>query len=102
LNIDQLLADLAQNQIQVYLDGDRLRYRAPEGAITDDVRVVIGANRAAIIDWLQGSNPPQPPCQGKCAGCDRRNWKDHPPKDGRILTTCGRCDHFIGYRPTNP
>jgi hypothetical protein len=99
LNIEQLLADLAHSQVAIYLDGDRLRYRAPEGALTDDVRAAISTHRAAIINWLRGSVPSKPPCSGKCVACDRRNWEDHPPKDGRILTTCSRCGHFVGYRP---
>ena len=99
MNIDQLLADLAHSQIVLYRDGDRLRYRAPEGALTDDMRAAISTHRAAIIDWLRDGVASKPPCSGKCVGCDRRNWEDHPPKDGRILTTCSRCGDFIGYRP---
>ena len=99
MTLDQLLAALAQEQIVIYMDGDRLRYRAPEGALTDDIRAAISTHRAAIIDWLRVSVPSKSPCSGKCVGCDRRNWEDHPPKDGRILTTCSRCGHFIGFRP---
>jgi len=98
LNIDQLLADLAHSQVVIYLDGDRLCYRAPEGALTDDMRAAISKHRTAIIDRLRGSLPSKTPCSGKCVACDRHDWKDHPSKDGRILTTCSRCGHFIGYR----
>ena len=98
MNVEQLLTDLAHSQVMIHLDGDRLRYRAPEGALTDDMRAAISNHRAALIEWLRSSIPPKAPCSGKCVTCDRRNWEDHPPKDGRILTTCGRCGDFIGYR----
>ncbi len=101
MNIEQLLADLARNQVVIHLDGDRLRYRAPEGAITDDMRAVICEHRLAIIDQLQGSVPSHTTCSGKCVTCDTRDWQDHPPKRGRILTTCKRCGRFIGYRPAS-
>ena len=102
MTLDQLLADLTQNQIQVYLDEDQLRYRAPEGALTVDMRVAIGEHRMAIIERLRGNAPAKPPCLGKCSTCGPKNWIDEPPKDGRIRTVCGRCGHFIVYRPENP
>jgi hypothetical protein len=101
VNIEQLLADLGRKQVVLSLDGGSLRYRAPEGTLTEDMRIAIGMHRGAIIDWLRGSASSEMPCQGNCVLCDWRNWEDHPPKDGRIRTTCNRCGHFIGYRPEN-
>jgi len=102
MTLDQLLADLNQNQIEVFLDGDGLRYRAPAGALTVDMRVAIGKHRVAIIERLRGNSPTKPPCSGKCIACSPKNWIDEPAKDGRIRTVCGQCGHFIGYRPENP
>ena len=65
MTLDQLLADLSQNQIEVFLDGDRLRYRAPEGVLTVDMRVAISEHRVAIIERLRGNAPTKPPCSGK-------------------------------------
>ena len=101
MNIEQLLADLGRKRVVLALDGDRLRYRAPEGALTDDMRSAIATHRVEISDWLRRSARSELPCLGNCVNCDPRNWEDHPPKDGKIRTTCNRCGHFIGYRPEN-
>jgi len=101
VTIDQLLADLAHNQIALFLDGDRLRYRAPQDALAADVRAAISEHRMAIIERLRGGAPPTPPRPAKCIFCDRKHWVDEPPKYGRIRTVCGKCGRFIGYRPEN-
>jgi len=102
MTLDQLLVDLAHNQVVIFMDGDRLRYRAPEGVLTADMRMAIGEHRGAIINRLQGNLPLTSPCSGNCNNCNRQNWVDEPAKDGRIRTVCGRCGHFIGYRSENP
>jgi hypothetical protein len=30
---------------------------------------------------------------------DETFWKDHPPENGMVRTTCKKCGGFVGYRP---
>lgn len=97
MSVDDLLRRLAARSVELYLAGDRLRYRAPEGALDTGLRNEIAAHRSAIIEHLQLAASPGGGRQ-RCGNCDRRNWVDEPPKDGRIRTTCRKCGGFIGYR----
>ena len=98
MTAEQLLADLARSEITLFLEDDRLRYRAPEGALTRERRAAIAEHRAQIIERLRGHRVPRTPV-AKCIHCDRQDWVDDPPKDDRIRTTCGKCGRFIGFRP---
>jgi hypothetical protein len=44
---------LRANGVRLWLDGDRLRYSAPRGMITRELREAVAANRAEIIRQLQ-------------------------------------------------
>jgi len=101
MNVDVLLHTLVDHEVELYLDEDRLRYRAPAGALTSELRGDIADHRLAIIEHLRaGTTATAAPRH--CTNCDRRDWVDAPPKDGRIRTTCGKCGRFIGYRPAEP
>ncbi len=98
MSIDELFACLADRGVQLYLDGERLRFKAPVGALTRPLRDGITTHRTTIIERIKsGVSVPK-----RCSYCDWRNWIDEPPKDGRIRTTCGKCGKFIGYRPHGP
>lgn len=99
MKVDNLLQQLADLGVNLYLEGDRLRFRAPEGALTPDIRAAIGARRTMIINQLQGRSPAGG--RPRCIYCNWRNWVDELPKNGRIRTTCGDCGRFIGYRPAD-
>lgn len=51
------LVRLAASGVRLWLDGDRLRYSAPRGALTRKLREVVTANRAEIIRQLQDKPP---------------------------------------------
>ena len=68
------------------------------GSMTPDLRGEISAQRSAIIDHLRAAAATDA-VGTRCTICDRRDWVDAPPKDGRIRTVCGKCGRFIGYRP---
>jgi hypothetical protein len=99
MTLDQLLADLAGRQITLSLDGDGLRYRAPEGALTPELRAVIAEHRAAIVERLRYAANGATVQSPECVTCDRQYWVDEPHNNGRIRTICGKCGRFIGFRP---
>jgi len=100
MTVDALLADLSGRGIVLFVEADRLRFRAPAGALTPELSAVISENRGAIIERLRASTPlAASPLRQRCQICDRKNWVDDPPHDGRIRTTCRLCGSFIGFRP---
>lgn len=59
--VDSLLAELAGHAIQLRLDGDALRYTAPPGALTADLRARLQAAKPAIVDRLRRADKPPLP-----------------------------------------
>ncbi len=59
----RLLADLRERGIRLWLEGDRLRYSAPQGAMTSDLRDQLVAHKSEIIMLLHeaASNKPALP-----------------------------------------
>lgn len=51
--LDDLLQTLQQRDIQLWLDGDRLRYRAAKDAFTPELKAQIKAQKSAIITFLR-------------------------------------------------
>lgn len=100
MSLDELLCGLAARSVELFLAGDRLRYRAPKGALDADLRNQIAAYRLAIIEHLQAAKAAAGERQ-RCGICDRRDWVDEQPKDSRIRTNCRKCGGFIGYRPAH-
>ncbi len=102
MTLDQLLVDLVGRQITLFLDGGRLRFRAPEGALTPELRAVIAEHRAAIVERLRrGANGAagRPP---RCVACDRQYWVTDPPQNGRIRTIFGKGTRVVRSRPDTP
>lgn len=53
INIDQLLLELSQRKVKLWLDGDRLRYKAPKEAFTPELLTQVKEYKADIIAFLQ-------------------------------------------------
>ncbi|PON12915.1 hypothetical protein C2W62_37100 [Candidatus Entotheonella serta] len=51
----EFLADLIQQNIRLWADGDQLRLRVPEGGVTDDLIQQLQARKAEILDFLRRS-----------------------------------------------
>jgi aspartate racemase len=51
----EFLAKLADLNVKVSTDGDRLRCSAPKGSLTEDLRAELATRKAEIIVWLQQS-----------------------------------------------
>jgi amino acid adenylation domain-containing protein/non-ribosomal peptide synthase protein (TIGR01720 family) len=52
----ELLSRLRDLHVQVIADGERLRVRAPEGALTPELQAALAAHKAAILALLKGSS----------------------------------------------
>ena len=52
MNVGELLADLTRRQVELWCEGDRLRYRAPEGSLTPDLRAAVAEYRSELIALL--------------------------------------------------
>jgi len=53
MNIAGFIQELAERRIQLYLQNDRLYYRAASNALTDDLRSQIAEHRSALIAHLR-------------------------------------------------
>jgi hypothetical protein len=70
MSIAVLVQELAQRGVELFIDDGRLRYRAAVGALTDDLRAEISAQRDALIVHLQddpGSTGSYPLSHGQAA-----------------------------------
>ena len=101
MTVVELTATLSSRGITLFLDGDALRFRAPKGALTEDLKQRIAEQRAEIVGRLQNQGASRAETRGAKCHCDLNEWVDEPPKDGRIRTHCRRCGRFIGNRPAN-
>ena len=53
--IEQFLSDLYRQDVQLWVEGDRLRCNAPEAVLTDELSAQLQARKAEILAFLQQS-----------------------------------------------
>ena len=75
----ETLAELDRRGVVLEPNGDRLRYRAPQGALTPELREAITENKAEIISTLRRLGDGQPPPLDRPLGNEQelRRWMDH-------------------------
>ncbi len=56
----ELLATLQAQAIDLWVDGDRLRYRAPKGALTPELRNEMAEHKAALLEMLRRADERRP------------------------------------------
>jgi hypothetical protein len=101
VTVESLTTTLVSHGIILYLEGDALRFRAPKGVLTAELKQQIAEHRGEIIAHLRPPAPPRAPRLSAACRCDSRDWVDDSPQNGQIRTRCGQCGRFIGYRPEN-
>lgn len=52
MSVQALLSDLSAAGVRLYLEGDRLKFRAPVGVMTEDRRAKVRAHRNELIALL--------------------------------------------------
>jgi hypothetical protein len=83
---EALLLELERRGVELTAEGGRLRYRAPAGALTEDLRHLAGEHRAGLLALLSGP---------RCTRCGR-----HLDGRGRCwpcgYRRCARCGYDTG------
>ena len=87
---------LRQRDIQIFLDGDRLRVNAPKGAVDAEIRAAITAQRDDIIAALQASDVASPECDAGPIG------GSHATGRSRYRLRNSGCGSWIRWIPVAP
>ena len=61
-----LVADLSQLGVRLWLDGEQLRFRAPQGVLTPELKAEMARHKGALLEFLRGvqsslESPAAPP-----------------------------------------
>ena len=67
--MEALLAELKDLGIKLRTSGDKLRFTAPTGALTPELRSRLQANKTEILEYLRGATRYCPP-----SSAQRRFW----------------------------
>ena len=75
----ETLAELDRRGVVLEPNGDKLRYRAPQGALTPELREAMAENKAEILSTLRtvGDGRPAPLDRPPQTEQELRKWMDH-------------------------
>jgi amino acid adenylation domain-containing protein len=71
MSVVEFIADLQKYNILLWLEEDQLRYRAPKGALTPELRATLTARKAEIIAFLQEAHSALAPALPPIVPLDR-------------------------------
>ena len=57
MNVADLLSDLHELGVELAVDGDRLRYSAPKGVLSEHLLTELAAHKSEILAFLRKSRP---------------------------------------------
>ena len=101
MTTEALTTMLELRGVSLYLEGEAIRFRAPKGALTAELKDQIAEHRTAVIAQLRSPTSTDAGSRIDDCRCETKFWIDESPQEGRIRTHCGECGRFIGYRPKN-
>ena len=73
MSVIDLITELKSQDIRLWLEDGQLRFSAPKGAMTDDVRLTLKSHKQEIIQFLNASQQAQLP------KIERINYNDFQP-----------------------
>ena len=84
MNSSEILAELDRRGVVLEPNGNKLRYRAPQGALTPELREAITENKAEIISTLRRLGDSQLPPVNRPPKTEQelRRWMDHTADPG--------------------
>ena len=98
--ITDLVSALRSASVHVWVDGDRLRYRAARGAYTPDLRAAVSDRRTDLIEALRAPEPNDVPT------CNRRraSWLGDLARevDVTVEDLFDLIDELHGHRAIGP
>lgn len=53
MSVAEMLASLAEGGVELWFEGDRLRFRAPKGALSPEQRATVSSRRDEVLDHLR-------------------------------------------------
>ena len=113
MNATALLQNLEQAGVSMWVDGDQVRCKGPETALTDEVVSTLKDIKTEIISLLRKTKPTKAKGYG-CAGCGNKiyqaaqGWEvreisvdsewthEHKPETHWRCESCGTVFQYIG------